>query len=101
DKLKFELKLFSNVQQMPGQMNNAIIQGGGGGGIISTLLFGSGGAGDSGALPSSMGILDTIVGLFQRPGGVEGPVMEGGEFISGGGGGSSIFGLLSKTVSFV
>jgi hypothetical protein len=41
-KLSFELNLFNNMRQLPGQANNALLSGGGGRGLLQTILFGSG-----------------------------------------------------------
>lgn len=67
DKLKFELNLFNNLQQLPGQATNAVAAGGGGG-ILQTLLFGSN--------QNAQG--------------------QSGQFFSGGGGGGGIMGMLKS-----
>ena len=42
-KLSFELDLFSNMRNLPGQATNAITSGGGFGGILDMILYGTGG----------------------------------------------------------
>jgi hypothetical protein len=62
-KLSFELNLFNNLQQLPGQAQNALAAGGGGGGLLQTLLFGAGGgqaglpAGQQGPFASERSVL--------------------------------------------
>ena len=80
DKLKFELNLFNNLQQLPGQANNALLSGGGGGGLLQTLLFGA-----SGNATQAQGAI--------------GPLMQGGQFLSGGGSGGGLFGNIKSLFS--